>query len=554
MKNRTNRSFRLPCLLGLGFAAAISPAASAAVIRVNAGSPVLGNGASWAQAMPHLSDALAAAQPGDEIWVVTGSYRPDTSGNTPAGTNDRNASFTMKNGVRILGGFAGTETSSAQRNPAANPTILTGDIGAQGSNADNSYNIVKAINVNSLALLDGFTLKLGNANGGAAPDTTYLGGGIYVTGGAPVISNCRFENNSAFGGGSISILGGSTARITTCYFTGSYAWSGGCIRAYGVSPVIADSTFEANTGGYGGAIDLNESAGGRVERCRFINNHGVNGGAISAAGFTTTVFDACEFRKNRAQYLNAFQQRWNGGAVHNWCSGTTWVNCVFNGNTCNGNGGALYDGGPSGTRPTVINCTVFGNYSRDGGAIAADPGHTPLIRNTIVWTNTVSAGDPSLFGGVVVERSNVQGLSPLTGDNMSIEPQFVSPLGNDGMSATGDENFSLFGTSPLIDAGNNTHLPADIIRDYAGNNRLLDGNADSIITVDLGAYEFVLPPPPHCYGDANGDRVVNFADITNTLSNWGAPGPEGDADDSGIVNFADITATLTAWGSNCNPA
>ncbi len=53
-------------------------------------------------------------------------------------------------------------------------------------------------------------------------------------------------------------------------------------------------------------------------------------------------------------------------------------------------------------------------------------------------------------------------------------------------------------------------------------------------------------------GDANGSGVVDFADITAVLSNWGAagaPGMPGDADCSGAVNFADITAVLSNWGA-----
>ncbi len=66
----------------------------------------------------------------------------------------------------------------------------------------------------------------------------------------------------------------------------------------------------------------------------------------------------------------------------------------------------------------------------------------------------------------------------------------------------------------------------------------------------------VVVPPPHCTGDANGDRVIDFADITAVLSNWGASytpgsGGAGDANDDGSVDFADITAVLSSWGAVC---
>jgi hypothetical protein len=66
----------------------------------------------------------------------------------------------------------------------------------------------------------------------------------------------------------------------------------------------------------------------------------------------------------------------------------------------------------------------------------------------------------------------------------------------------------------------------------------------------------VLPPPPTpCPGDGNGDGVVNFADVTAALANWGNvyPGPNGpgDADHNGVVNFADVTTVLANWLLSC---
>lgn len=58
--------------------------------------------------------------------------------------------------------------------------------------------------------------------------------------------------------------------------------------------------------------------------------------------------------------------------------------------------------------------------------------------------------------------------------------------------------------------------------------------------------------PPACPGDADGNNVVNFADITKVLENWGMPGPYGDADGNNSVNFADITKILEFWGVSCS--
>jgi spore coat protein A len=60
-----------------------------------------------------------------------------------------------------------------------------------------------------------------------------------------------------------------------------------------------------------------------------------------------------------------------------------------------------------------------------------------------------------------------------------------------------------------------------------------------------------------CPGDANGDNVVDFNDITAVLANWlndytPGTGP-GDADANFVVDFNDITAVLSMWGASYMP-
>lgn len=61
---------------------------------------------------------------------------------------------------------------------------------------------------------------------------------------------------------------------------------------------------------------------------------------------------------------------------------------------------------------------------------------------------------------------------------------------------------------------------------------------------------FLVSLPP-CLGDANGDRAVNFTDISSVLANWGGTGPAGDASRDGAVNFLDISTVLSNWGTVC---
>ena len=79
------------------------------VLYVDVGAPgPTHNGDSWATAYTTLQGALDEATSSDEIWVAEGVY-------TPTNTAGRDASFPLKNGVALYGGFAATETQRTQR-------------------------------------------------------------------------------------------------------------------------------------------------------------------------------------------------------------------------------------------------------------------------------------------------------------------------------------------------------------------------------------------------------------------------------------------------------
>ena len=82
------------------------------------------NGSSWDDAYLSLQDALANAATGAVIHVAAGTYFP-----APDST-DRTLSFELINGVQILGGYPAdsTGTTLADRDPQANPTVLSGDL------------------------------------------------------------------------------------------------------------------------------------------------------------------------------------------------------------------------------------------------------------------------------------------------------------------------------------------------------------------------------------------------------------------------------------------
>ncbi len=175
---------------------------SAQIIFVNANSPAcpgVGNGASWATAFCNLQDALDAAQTGNQIWVAQGVYLPKKAADGTLTSNNRFKTFFINKNIQLYGGFSGTEAALNQRNWSANPTILSGDVGSPGVHTDNSYHVVWFNGVSTAAVLNGFIVEHGFANGNETNNDD-VGGGIYINGddfveSSPTIVNCTFRNN-----------------------------------------------------------------------------------------------------------------------------------------------------------------------------------------------------------------------------------------------------------------------------------------------------------------------------------------------------------------------
>lgn len=212
------------------------------------GGAASGECTSWAAGCD-LTRAIAAALPGDQVWVKQGTYTPGTT---------RTNSFALKNDVAIYGGFAGTETAAdfAKRNPGTRVTILSGEIGDPETNGDNCYHVVVSSGVNSSAILDGFTITGGNANG---PDTTtWSGGGMRnSSSSSPTLANLTFLNNTATYGGGLGNTDGSNPTLTNATFNGNSAASGrngGGMWNVASSPTLNNVSFYGNSALTGGAI------------------------------------------------------------------------------------------------------------------------------------------------------------------------------------------------------------------------------------------------------------------------------------------------------------
>lgn len=464
------------------------------VLYVKAGAPAGGNGFSWATAFRDLQEALCRAAGSNgvvtQIWVAAGTYKPDR------GTGDRNASFSLQNGLSVYGGFAGTETLLSQRNIAANPTILSGDIGVANNASDNSYHVVKtASGTDATARLDGFTLSGGNANG-AYPDGD--GGGLFVVDGGPTIVSCTFIANSASGTG-----GGAFNR--------------------NANPLYDQCTFSQNTAGAGGGGLTNWTSSATLKNCTFLGNSAPYGGGSYNEGSGTQFYANCRFLAN-------FATGQSGGGLYNSGASPTLVSCLFSGNQANWYGAAVVAFGTGSQNTKLVNCTISRNTATIyGGGLAIDQSG-PVLTNVVLWGNTDSGGTTqdaqiTRFGGasVSINRSIVQGWNNTlggTGNNGS-NPLFIDDNGADNLVGTLDDNLRLQAGSPALDSGDTAALPADTADLDADTNLVeptpldLDNHPRVLnTTVDRGAYERVPVIP----GDFDSDGDVDDTDFATFQS------------------------------------
>lgn len=65
----------------------------------------------------------------------------------------------------------------------------------------------------------------------------------------------------------------------------------------------------------------------------------------------------------------------------------------------------------------------------------------------------------------------------------------------------------------------------------------------------IHADAFILVPT--CLADMNGDRMVNFFDLSDFLARYGSSDPEADLDRNGSWDFFDISTYLDWYGSFC---
>lgn len=423
---------------------------------VNAFATGTNSGTNWTDAFVDLQSALTAASAGDEIWVAAAVYKP--------GTGNRDATFSLKSGVAIYGGFLGTETLRTQRNAVTNVTTLDGD---------NVYNVVFASNVDAGAVLDGFTITGGNANSSNFNDRRSTGGGIYIETSRAQIVGCTITGNSGYYTGGVHLAGTGSPSLTGCRIDGNNV-----------------------TNGFGGGIRFYFTSGATLTRCTFTGNTG-SVSVLAAEGSSFRVND-CDIVQNTATFAPLYFYNNPGVQVT-----MVFTNTLFRDNT-GPTASAVYTQQSS---PQFINCTFTRNTG--SAALRSDGTPTAMLTNCILW------GDSSeVSGSPSITYSDVQGGFSGAG-NINADPLFLNAIGG---------NLRLGSNSPAIDAGSNI-AATSIATDYEGKPRKLDApRADTGVgtppLVDMGAYEFY---PVTASAPSNASACIGgSAAFSTTAGGWGA--------------------------------
>jgi len=415
------------------------------VIYVSKTASGLNDGSSWANAYTNLTDALNNASENSQLWVASGTYNPHLT--------LRTATFEIeKPGLKIYGGFAGTETTIADRTYGANPTILSGDLqdddvnvaGFVSSyanatrNGDNSYHLINITANGNNLLLDGLTISDAHTN----VSGTEIGGAILKdkTVANLTLKNCIIKDNvsrntnagllAEFNLNNASGVRGSLV-IENCKFINNMSRGATGIYAYvrvntNVNITIVNSLFEANI-----ATDLSSTYKGLGASASWIRNMGTNSDVnvhIANNTYVNNIDQSTTYIESSTGVV-AISKTGSSGAIN-----ATISNSIFWGN--------------KGVSNAVAN-SVNNLYEYNPT--------TMLVSNSI---SEIGFTDTSITSTISTNNSN---------------PMFADEANND---------FTLQSGSPAINTGDNTRVLSGMTTDLLGKQRIFN------TTVDMGAYEF----------------------------------------------------------------
>ncbi|PEN07945.1 hypothetical protein CRI93_05735 [Longimonas halophila] len=443
--------------------------------------------------------ALGAELP-VSIWVAEGTYTPD-EGPGLEFIPPSALSFIIPSGTRLLGGFSGGETSASQRNPdpATNNTMLSGALGGE-TNSGTVVQMFPPAPGAATASVQGITIAEGRLTGaGPIPGAEDAGrtpmpyveetpipqsraAGLYIQGGAPRIEGVHLRNNTV--ASTLDAAAGLYCQDCSATFesvqleNNSAPSSGGlAVVAEGqdTTPTFANVTVVGNS--------ADEFGGGATFQAR-------NGFRLDATLGNITLAD------NTAGGTGAGLVAVAGGA-------TTRMQLRLANVVATGNGLTQ-----EGTLELPLEAEGAAFVADNGGRLTIDmvqstwraqDAAAPLIGITAESPSSLTIANSILAGSSTpVQTSTPDAEAALTINNSLVEGGWSGP-GTGILDADPQltEAHRPQGNAPVIDAGDDSALPADPL-DLDGDDDVTEllpvdrtGTTARQLasTVDMGAFE-----------------------------------------------------------------
>ena len=395
------------------------------------------DGSSWANAMGG-ADFSAMLK-----WINTQNSGKNYNFYVAKGTYAQSETLPLPKGVKLYGGFAGTETDIDAREIAKNVTTLTAATGASISIVTGGEDATSADTV-----LDGFTITGGKGTNIG----DIFGGGMFNISSSPLVANCIFKDNTSDAGGAMLNYYGSSPYVYKCTFeanTGGAVYNVDDGEGSGpLSPRFAECVFKKNTAESTSAGIHNSGGGCRsvIERCRFIENESSSDGSAVTDSFQAcSVISDSEFTKNISTSTSL-----GGGAIFiNTLDTPAITNCTFIENKASSRGGAIYAYATSNL--ALTGCTFSGNSAVSAGGAVYTERATSTIINSIFWDDKAASGseisvsseisvtgkpsDSAVISNCVIKTGGVNGTATITSsDIFTGDPKFLttSPDDNGG--------------------------------------------------------------------------------------------------------------------------
>lgn len=405
-----------------------------------------GDGSSWDNASGDLQkmiDELAQNNPQNlpgEVWVAAGIYKPQSQ--LISGTA-YSASFRMRDGVSVYGGFKGTETSKQERAKGTMPWDFTNETILEAAyydhanlqlnnnkwtlTSDSRHVVWFAPMANEAAFsrvttLDGVTIRGGYAQGGTGLDDfkTDRGAGVYMDGANAYLTNCIVKENYATGnGGGVYLKDG---RVETSFI------------------------YNNNADADGGAVYVDNR--GLVLRSMLANNSAHNGAGAYLHNEVETTNDYPEYLILSTCVVSNNTMSGNG-AVYCDKGGVLMQNTITNNNCVTAtdatNSNASQTGGIYVDEyALVVNSVIWNNpMGKTGGTNIPMYARNPSASKVRFLYNAISGVNNAVWNYTLQEQtlSLVDDNTGATDDESSIGPRFTEPA--DGMNFVLETNYGV---------------------------------------------------------------------------------------------------------------